>query len=64
MVKTNVILLLVNLVFGAYLLNKGLKFFEPLPEAVLAAENIIFVVAGGLLILAGFLSMRAAPDRR
>lgn len=49
---------LVNLVFGLYLLNVGLKFIS-IPTTIIpdSINNIIILVGGALLIISGVMSI-------
>ncbi len=58
------ILFLLFAVFGVYFLNLGLKFVDLSKISFIdSISNIIMIIGGGLLILAGVMSLRRNPSQ-
>ena len=51
--------LIVYAIFALYIINAGLEIIS-LPEAFLSLNKWIFLIIGGLLVLAGFKFFRSA----
>jgi len=52
---------LLNLIFGLYFLNLGLKFVT-LSFISDSINNILMIIGGALLIICGFMSMRKSSS--
>ena len=57
MVKVGTILLVVDLIFGLYIINKGFNFIT-LPAFIMSIDQWILGIGGLLLIVGGFMSMK------
>jgi len=52
------IIFLVYLIFGAYLINLSINFIK-IPEFISGLNEIIFLILGVLIVLAGVVSLRS-----